>query len=449
MDYETLKRNWDAYALSDPMHAILTWPSKAGNRWTPEEFFANGVSDWDKIKGIAQGRSLPLGDRVLDYGCGMGRMSQAMAQEGREVIGYDISGEMLDLARTHLPETLAGRVEYVSEVASGYSMVVSFLTLQHNPPAQQLEMLDQMCAALDNGGTLIFQLPDENLAERGQGFPTMDMYGQSRDVITKFLAERHVSVLWVEKNEPRNTHYFCVKYDAAPLKAHAQGDMGIYVRAGAYADFDRGIVSEVTTAYPVDFSKIETMVDVGAHIGSFTRYAMHRNPNIQAVCVEPDPDNALLCEINTASYRYDSNNPRVKVYRNACGYFPDSTVDLHLWRHNRNSGGNQLKPEGALPEPIEEWQDVGAVPLITLESIIKEQKLKKIDLLKIDCEGSEFDILSNAKESTLKKIGQIVGEFHGTEEDFQTYIGDRLGQWFKISLLKYSAQLGIFTAERL
>ncbi|SPJ24667.1 magnesium protoporphyrin IX methyltransferase [Palleronia abyssalis] len=52
------------------------------------------------------------GMRILDAGCGVGQLSQALAERGAEVVAVDISESLLDVARTRLPDHLAARVEF-------------------------------------------------------------------------------------------------------------------------------------------------------------------------------------------------------------------------------------------------------------------------------------------------------------------------------------------------
>jgi hypothetical protein len=52
------------------------------------------------------------------------------------------------------------------------------------------------------------------------------------------------------------------------------------------------------------------------------------------------------------------------------------------------------------------------VPGITLDSLFKRYSITHVDLLKVDIEGSEFDMLMSASEETLAKVAQITVEFH-------------------------------------
>jgi 2-polyprenyl-3-methyl-5-hydroxy-6-metoxy-1,4-benzoquinol methylase len=60
------------------------------------------------LRGITNWR----GERVLDIGCGDGRLSLRLARLGASVVGIDPEGKLIRKARKSLPKTLAGRVRY-------------------------------------------------------------------------------------------------------------------------------------------------------------------------------------------------------------------------------------------------------------------------------------------------------------------------------------------------
>ena len=53
---------------------------------------------------------------------------------------------------------------------------------------------------------------------------------------------------------------------------------------------------------------------------------------------------------------------------------------------------------------------------ISLDDIFKKFNIKKVKLLKIDCEGAEFDILYNSKQLQAGNIEYIVGEVHSFDD---------------------------------
>jgi hypothetical protein len=67
------------------------------------------------------------------------------------------------------------------------------------------------------------------------------------------------------------------------------------------------------------------------------------------------------------------------------------------------------------------------------------EPVERIDILKLDCEGSEFSILG--KTASLDRIGLIVGEYHGKEK-FRQLIADRFAGW-ELRVLR-DGELGTF-----
>src|SRR5439155_22241051 len=74
----------------------------------------------------------------------------------------------------------------------------------------------------------------------------------------------------------------------------------------------------------------------------------------------------------------------------------------------------------------EYWADFRPIRTLTLEDLMQEYGVDHIDILKLDCEGSEFSILG--KTTSLDRIGLIVGEYHGKEK-FEQLVADRFQGW--------------------
>jgi SAM-dependent methyltransferase len=161
-----VRRHWDALARSDPYFAVLTEPDKQGNRWALEEFFSTGVAevarDLARVRQVAPGA--PSG-AALDFGCGAGRLTQALAPHYSRVTGVDISGEMIALARRHCRPP---NVSFIHNTGSGLrlfpdrslSLVYSRITLQHIAPRYSRRYLAEFARVLEPGGVLSVQIPE-------------------------------------------------------------------------------------------------------------------------------------------------------------------------------------------------------------------------------------------------------------------------------------------------
>src|SRR5829696_610945 len=97
-----VERRWEALAATDPMWAILTHPDRGCGGWDAESFFATGTQQVrDLLARIVDlGWNLPH-HRALDFGCGIGRLTQALCEHFDEVTGVDVAPTMIETAETY------------------------------------------------------------------------------------------------------------------------------------------------------------------------------------------------------------------------------------------------------------------------------------------------------------------------------------------------------------
>src|SRR6187431_386200 len=91
---------WDQHAASDPLWTVLAFPDKSGGRWTLGDFMKTGEREIALLyhRFATLGLALPE-KRALDFGCGVGRLTQALARRNQRVVGADISQGMIALAQ--------------------------------------------------------------------------------------------------------------------------------------------------------------------------------------------------------------------------------------------------------------------------------------------------------------------------------------------------------------
>jgi SAM-dependent methyltransferase len=164
-----LRRHWNEYGKKDPFWAILTAPDKKGNRWSIDEFLQTGRDEIAGIVAYLDERGLARARRrALDFGCGAGRLTHALAAYFESVIGVDIAPSMIDIAR-RLHAGIPG-VEFrvngsnqLDSIESGsIDLVYTRLVLQHMAPRFIRGYLAEFVRVLAPGGVLVFQLPGEN-----------------------------------------------------------------------------------------------------------------------------------------------------------------------------------------------------------------------------------------------------------------------------------------------
>lgn len=162
-----LRQDWDDLAQIDPLWAILSDPGRRNHGWTLAEFFDTGQDEVSDLLETARELGRPLGwKRALDFGCGVGRVTRALAARFDECWGVDISDVMIEEARRLNREArnchFAANVEQTlrSFPSGSFDLVYSNIVLQHQPsPQAALRYVDQFLRVASPDGLIVFQLP--------------------------------------------------------------------------------------------------------------------------------------------------------------------------------------------------------------------------------------------------------------------------------------------------
>ena len=172
-DLEDLVLNWDQFGKDDPLWAILSEQGKSRNNWDQAEFFATGISEIDEVIAYVTGRveNASFG-KALDFGCGVGRCTQALAKHYSSVIGVDISPSMIDLANKFASGS--DRCSYVLNTVDDLSIfddeefdfVYSSRVLPHMPPSLAGLYIGEFFRVTKPGGLVLFQLPSAVIEPR-------------------------------------------------------------------------------------------------------------------------------------------------------------------------------------------------------------------------------------------------------------------------------------------
>jgi SAM-dependent methyltransferase len=174
-----LQETWEDQARADPLWAVLSERSKLGRAWQLDKFLATGeqqVALW--LQRIADRKVKIRTGRAVDFGCGIGRLTQALARRFDYTIGLDIAPTMLRIAREINP--YHDKVEFILNVqddlavieTKSVDLVISHITLQHIKPEIGERYLREFFRILRPGGVMVFQLPSHLLLEEApEGVP--------------------------------------------------------------------------------------------------------------------------------------------------------------------------------------------------------------------------------------------------------------------------------------
>jgi SAM-dependent methyltransferase len=141
-------------------------PARKGGRWDVREFNATGRSEIAaSLAHLDRMGACRRRERALDFGCGAGRLTAALATGFAEVTGVDISPPMLEqAARINGGD---GRCRYVlGDTAdlrafpdASFDLVYSSLVLQHIPPPLTGRYLTEFVRVLRPGGAIMLLVP--------------------------------------------------------------------------------------------------------------------------------------------------------------------------------------------------------------------------------------------------------------------------------------------------
>jgi SAM-dependent methyltransferase len=181
MELKELQRHWNAFGETDPLWAIITHPDKRHGKWDVGEFFALGRAEirniWDYLEKL--GFPFPRA-KALDFGCGAGRLTQALCEHFDECHGVDIAPSMVKLARQH--NKFGDRCHYHLNERDDlaifpddtFSFIYSNIALQHMRPEYSRRYIKEFLRILEPGGLILFHLPSQFLRALDPDRTTLD-----------------------------------------------------------------------------------------------------------------------------------------------------------------------------------------------------------------------------------------------------------------------------------
>jgi SAM-dependent methyltransferase len=238
---DRVQRDWDCYASTDPFWAILTDPNRKNGGWDEEAFFETGRQEIGELMEYLAGLR-PVASRTarltsaLDFGCGVGRLSRALAGYYDEVVGLDISPTMVSLAQTH--NAHLGRCTFLENSGPDlaavrgrkFDLIYSSITLQHMPPRYSRQYVRNLLKLLAPGGLFVFQLAGESTLSAGNRLlrtlynevyrrrvlkdepPWMDVYGIPKQRVIALLERSGARLLDVQPNDAAGPEWTSYRY---------------------------------------------------------------------------------------------------------------------------------------------------------------------------------------------------------------------------------------------
>jgi FkbM family methyltransferase len=205
--------------------------------------------------------------------------------------------------------------------------------------------------------------------------------------------------------------------------------------------WDARIVREMFLDRPyvkgLDLPPSPTVIDIGGYIGDFSLYASEYL-GARVFVYEPTAENFELLQRNVA---LNGAADRISVFNQAVG--EDGCLTLNVEVDDREVHSSAYwYPEA----------DHRSVESVSLASAMAANGLDRVDLVKIDCEGGEYDIVDSASNGTLARIGNLVAETHdvgpGTDTKRRRLRARLREAGFAVSEVSVTDRTGILTATR-
>jgi len=266
------------------------------------------------------------------------------------------------------------------------------------------------------------------------------------------LNDKAVLVKPVENNAPVAVDPTTMVY---LLELHAHGvcvvdvnpaDLTIRFRIGSdYLTVRYGKFSDLCVLREVYLEKLydgdyggSFVIDVGGYIGETALFFAQRGAR-RVFCVEPSPDNLRLLEQNISQ---SSFKDKIVIIRAAI-LDKDGSVDFYM--NTRGPLGNHVANYHYFMKSHTISDLKCEVQAMSFQSLLEYTGLEEVDVVKLDCEGSEYDILLGTPDSVLKRVRKYIIEYHNGPDVLVKRL-DELG--YEVREKFRGGTVGLLYAER-
>jgi len=159
-------------------------------------------------------------------------------------------------------------------------------------------------------------------------------------------------------------------------------------------------------AYDWDLGRAPQVVDIGAHVGAFTCWLAEQQPDLSVACFEPDP----------AAFPYLLRNlERIAATAQPCA----------VGARGGTAALSRPIPAGS----VSSLQPIPGAPTVTVDVVSFDEVMKDfadVSLLKLDCEGSEYEIVLDTSPGSWEHTRRVVIEYHPVPSHEPSELVERL-----------------------
>jgi len=193
-------------------------------------------------------------------------------------------------------------------------------------------------------------------------------------------------------------YYFKEKKDKQTIFLYNGTKCIIRNKSDVIAFLENFVLEANTSDKKFKINHKEIIVDIGAHVGYFTLFAAKKATEGKVIAFEPSIESFLGFKENMKMNNFKNimqeKTAIAKVKGKQTLYVNDEdAISNTIYKQSNNLNKEEVE-------------------CISLQDIFEKYELKKIDFLKMDCEGAEYEIIMNAESSNLNKIQKIAMEIH-------------------------------------
>lgn len=201
--------------------------------------------------------------------------------------------------------------------------------------------------------------------------------------------------LWKNKSDEK-----MVRLRRPPLQLIVRGAMDVWAIKETFLDC-------FYSRYGVPVQNGWRVIDIGAGIGDFSILAAYGNPEAVIYAYEPFPNSYQLLVRNLTLNAIDN----VMVFQKAVWSSEGELVlDFSKGEPLQIASKNFISEAGNT--------HTVTVQAVSLQTVLDGQRIERVDLLKLDCEGAEYEILMKASSSTMERIERIILEYHDLDSAY-------------------------------
>ena len=160
------------------------------------------------------------------------------------------------------------------------------------------------------------------------------------------------------------------------------------------------------------------ILDIGANIGAWTLWVSEKRPGARGTCYEPDPAAAAYLRRNL---ELNGLQAQVDVRTEAVS---DQTGTASLFQAHPGEGSSSLQQTS----PVATFDRETTVPTVSFNEVVGRIESEEISIVKMDCEGAEYDILEHSSADAWARVKRVVLEYHPTAPGRHDHLRQRFAE---------------------